>query len=85
VAEEEVAPPAEESAPAPQAEPEVPAAEATLPEASVVEGEYSAEAVVPPQRVVVVADALVFSLTGSEVEGSEIPAAVPMENLTPEV
>jgi hypothetical protein len=43
VAEEEAAPPAEESAPAPQAEPEAPAAEATLPEASVVEGEYSAE------------------------------------------
>jgi hypothetical protein len=33
-------PPAEESAPASQAEPEVPTAEATLPEASVVEGEY---------------------------------------------
>jgi hypothetical protein len=49
VAEEEVAPPAEESAPAPQAEPEAPAAEATLPEASVVEGDYSAEAVVPPK------------------------------------
>jgi hypothetical protein len=41
VAEEEAAPPAEESAPAPQAESEAPAAEATLPEASVVEGEYS--------------------------------------------
>jgi hypothetical protein len=41
VAEEEAAPPAEESAPAPQAEPEAPAAGATLPEASVVEGEYS--------------------------------------------
>jgi hypothetical protein len=40
-------PPAEESAPAPQAEPEVPAAEVTLPEASVVEGEYSAEVEVP--------------------------------------
>jgi hypothetical protein len=40
------APPAEVSAPTPQAEPEAPAAEATLPEASVVEGEYSAEAVV---------------------------------------
>jgi hypothetical protein len=40
VAEEEVAPPAEEFAPAPQVEPKVPAAEATLPEASVVEGEY---------------------------------------------
>jgi hypothetical protein len=42
VAEEEAAPPAEESAPAPQAESEAPAAEATLPEGSVVEGEYSA-------------------------------------------
>jgi hypothetical protein len=29
------------------------------------------------------ADALVFSLTGAEAEGSEIPAAVPMEWLTP--
>jgi hypothetical protein len=29
-------------------------------------------------------DALVFSLTGAEAEGSDIPAAVPMENLTPE-
>jgi hypothetical protein len=47
VAGEEVAPPAEESAPAPQAEPEAPAAEAMLPEASVVEGECSAEAVLP--------------------------------------
>jgi hypothetical protein len=47
VAEEEVASPAEESAPAPQAEPEAPAAEATLPEASMVEGEYSAEVEVP--------------------------------------
>jgi hypothetical protein len=46
VAEEEAAPPAEESAPASQAVPEAPATEATLPEASVVEGKYSAEAVV---------------------------------------
>jgi hypothetical protein len=29
-------------------------------------------------------DALVFSLTGVEAEGSDIPAVVPMENLTPE-
>jgi hypothetical protein len=43
VAEEEVVPPAEESTPVAQAEPEAPAAEATLPEASVVEGEYSAQ------------------------------------------
>jgi hypothetical protein len=41
VVEEEATPPAEESAPAPQAEPEAPVAEATLPESSVVEGEYS--------------------------------------------
>jgi hypothetical protein len=42
---EEVAPPAEESAPAPQAVPEPPATEALLPEASVVEGGYSSEVV----------------------------------------
>jgi hypothetical protein len=43
VAEEETAPPAEESGPAPQAETEAPTVEATLPEASVVEGKYSAQ------------------------------------------
>jgi hypothetical protein len=48
VAEEEVAPPAEESTPSPQAESEAPAAGAALPEASMVEGEYSAEAMVLP-------------------------------------
>jgi hypothetical protein len=48
VAEEEAALLAEESAPAPQAEPEAPAAEAALPEASVVEGKYSAEVEVAP-------------------------------------
>jgi hypothetical protein len=48
VAEKEAAPPAEESAPAPQAEPEVLTVETTLPEDSVVEGEYSAEVEVPP-------------------------------------
>jgi hypothetical protein len=42
-------PPVEESAPAPQAEPEAPGTEATLPEASVVEGEYSAEVVISPK------------------------------------
>jgi hypothetical protein len=45
VAEKEVAPPTEESAPAPQAVSEPPATEASLPEASVVEGKYSSEAV----------------------------------------
>jgi hypothetical protein len=42
---EEVAPPAEESATASQALLEPPAAETPLPETSVVEGEYSSEAV----------------------------------------
>jgi hypothetical protein len=41
---EEVAPPAEESTPASQTVPEPPAAETPLPEASIVEGEYSSEA-----------------------------------------
>jgi hypothetical protein len=50
VAEEEAAPPAEESTPSPQAEPETPGTEATLPEASVVEGKYSAEAIVLPKE-----------------------------------
>jgi hypothetical protein len=49
VAEEEVAPPAEESAPTPQAESEAPAVDATLPEASVVDGEYFAQVQVAPK------------------------------------
>jgi hypothetical protein len=49
VAGEETAPPAEESAPAPQAESEALAVEATLPEASIVEGEYSAQVQVTPK------------------------------------
>jgi hypothetical protein len=48
VAEEGTVPPAEDSTPASQAEPEAPTTEATLPEASVVEGKYSAEDIVPP-------------------------------------
>jgi hypothetical protein len=42
MAEEDSAPAAEESAPAPQTESEASAVEATLPEASIVEGEYTA-------------------------------------------
>jgi hypothetical protein len=42
---EEVTPLTEESAPATLAVPEPPATEAPLPEASIVEGEYSSEAV----------------------------------------
>jgi hypothetical protein len=41
VVEEESTRAAEESAPAPQAESEAPVVEATLPEASIVEGEYT--------------------------------------------
>jgi hypothetical protein len=48
VAEEEVAPPVEESTPAPQAESEAPAAGAALPEASLVEGKCSAVDLVFP-------------------------------------
>jgi hypothetical protein len=40
--EKDSAPATEESAPAPQAESEAPAVEATLPEASIVEGKYTA-------------------------------------------
>jgi hypothetical protein len=50
VAEEEAAPPAEESTHAPQAESEAPVAGAALPEASMVEGKYSAEALVFPKE-----------------------------------
>jgi hypothetical protein len=53
VAGEEAAPPTKEFAPTPQAEPEAPVTKATLPVASIVEGEYSAE-VEKPSRVVVV-------------------------------
>jgi hypothetical protein len=42
MAEEHSVPAAEESAPTPQAETEAPAVEAMLPEASIVEGEYTA-------------------------------------------
>jgi hypothetical protein len=49
VAEEEPAPAAEESAPAPQAEFEAPTVEATLPEASIVEGEYFTRVQVTPK------------------------------------
>jgi hypothetical protein len=49
VVEEETVSPTEESAPTPQAVSEAPAAEATLPEASVVEGEYSAQVQVAPK------------------------------------
>jgi hypothetical protein len=55
-----------------------------LPEASVVEGEYSSGSYRAPRGVVVVADALIFSLTGAEAEGSDILAGVSMQKSTPE-
>jgi hypothetical protein len=42
VAEEESAPATEESTPAPQAESEAPVVETSLPQASIIEGEYTA-------------------------------------------
>jgi hypothetical protein len=52
----------------------------------VVEGEYSVEAVVPPKSSHSYQKSLmrfVFSLTGAEAGGNDIPSAVPVENLTP--
>jgi hypothetical protein len=86
VAEEEAVPPVEDFAPAPQAEPEVLAAEATLPEANVVEGEYSTVVEVPSQssRSRHVDNTPVLVSTGAEAEGNEVPSAVPVEDVAPE-
>jgi hypothetical protein len=48
VAAAEAAPPAGEAAPASRTEPEAPTAEATLPEASIIEGEYSSKVEIVP-------------------------------------
>jgi hypothetical protein len=86
VAEEASAPAAEESAPLPQAETVAPAVEASLPEASVVEGEYTAQmqssssSSRSPQET----NPVCLLLTGAEVEGSTIPEVVPVEVTVPE-
>jgi hypothetical protein len=86
VAEEASAPAVEESAPLPQAETVAPAVEASLPEASIVEGEYTAQTQSSssssrsPQETNLVC----LLLTGAEVEGSTIPEAVPIEGVVPE-
>jgi hypothetical protein len=87
VASEEVsAPAAEESAPLPQAETVALVAEATLPEASVLEGEYTAvmrassSSSQSPQGT----DPVCLVLTGAEVEDSAIPEAVLVEGVVPE-
>jgi hypothetical protein len=86
VAEEASAPAAEESAPLPQAETVAPAVEATLPEASIVEGKYTAQTQSSssssrsPQET----NPVCLLLIGAEVEGSTIPEAVPVEGVVPE-
>jgi hypothetical protein len=71
---------AEESAPFPQRETVASAAEATLQEASMVEGEYSADAQPSsssshsPRE----ADPVFLLMIGAEVEGSTIPEAMPV-------
>jgi hypothetical protein len=86
VAEEGSTPAAEESGPLPQAETVVPAVEATLPEASMVEGEYttqtqsSSKSSRSPRET----NPMCLLLTGTEAEGNTIPEAVPVEGLVPE-
>jgi hypothetical protein len=83
--EEASAPAAEESGPLPRAETVVPAARAALLEASIVEGEYTAEmqpsssSSRSPRETNVVC----LLLIGAEVEGSTIPEAVPVEGIVP--
>jgi hypothetical protein len=85
-AEEASTPAAEESAPLPQAETVALAAEAALPEASIVEGEYTAE--MQPSssssRSSRETDPMCLLLTGAKVEGSTILEALPMEGIVPE-
>jgi hypothetical protein len=84
-AEEVFAPASEESAPLPQTETVAPAAEATLPEASIVEGEYTTETrpSSSSSRIPRETDLVCLLLTGAEVEGSTIPEAVPVEGIVP--
>jgi hypothetical protein len=78
VAEEGSTPAAEESAPIPQAETVAPAVEASLPEANMVEGEYTAQtqsssrSSYSPRETNLVC----LLLTGAEAEGSTIPEDV---------
>jgi hypothetical protein len=84
-AKEVFAPTVEESSPLPQAEIVTPVAEAALPEASVVEGEYTA--VMQPSSSSSQSpggtDPVCLVLTGAEVEGNTIPEAVPVEGVVP--
>jgi hypothetical protein len=86
VAEEDSTTTAEESAPLPQSETVVPVVEASLPEANILEGEYTAQTQSSsnssrsPQET----NPVCLLLTGVEVEGSAIPEAVPIEGVVPE-
>jgi hypothetical protein len=86
VAEEDSMPAAEESAPLPQAETVAPVVEASLPEASMVEGEYTAQTQSSSKssRSPRETNLVCLLLTGVEAEGSTIPEAVPIEGLVPE-
>jgi hypothetical protein len=73
---------AEESAPVPQVETVAPAIEASLPEASMVEGEYttqtqSSSSSHSPRET----NPVYLLLTGAEAEGNTIPDVVPIEGL----
>jgi hypothetical protein len=86
VAEEDSTPSAEESAPLPQAETVAPVVEATLPEASIVEGEYTAQTQPSSSssRSPRETNPTCLLLTGAEVEGTTISEAVPVEGVMPE-
>jgi hypothetical protein len=85
-AEEVFAPAAEESAPLLQTKSVAPTEEATLPEASIVEREYTTKTQPcssssrSPRETYPVC----LLLTGAEVEGNTIPEAVPVEGIVPE-
>jgi hypothetical protein len=86
VAEEGSTPVAEESAPVPQAETVAPAIEASLPKASMVEGEYTAQMQSSSRssRSLREANPIYLLLTGDEAEGNTIPDVVPVEGLVSE-
>jgi hypothetical protein len=86
VAKEDSTPATEESAPLPRAETVTPTVEATLPEASIVEGKYTAQMQPSSRssRSPREANPVCLLLIGAEVEGSTIPEAVPVEGVMPE-
>jgi hypothetical protein len=86
VAEEVSAQAAEESALLPQDETVAPAVEASLPEASMVEGEYTAQAQSSSKssRSPRETNHVCLLLTGAEAEGSAILEVVPVEGVMPE-